>query len=212
MNVNLIPLWEWTWRHNASLHAHQSFNRAFFVVVWIFFHKLMTAPMLYSCLTENMQWHHIHSQSGIKLLGQIFKNITLQQWAKMLFKKKKKKKKLHVKLSSLNAQLSFPTNPSHKWKELRFLLLNAQLSFPVILPHKGKKSSLHLEMHSYPSPQILPHMGKDLSFLPPKPKTIRGYNTFLGLFWANLPQIAPCSVFFHRLIFTHKGFFVKSQG
>ena len=36
-----------------------------------------------------------------------------------------------VKLSSsLNAQLSFPTNPSHKGKELRFLPLKCTAVFP----------------------------------------------------------------------------------
>ena len=27
--LNLIQLWDWTWRHNASLHWHQHFNRPF---------------------------------------------------------------------------------------------------------------------------------------------------------------------------------------
>ena len=78
-----------------------------------------------------------------------------------------------VKLScSFNAQLYFPTNPSHKGKGSGFFPLNAQQSFPVkFFPHGEEvKLSLHL-MHSYPSTQILPHMGKDVSSLPPKYKT-----------------------------------------
>ena len=35
--LNFIPLWEWTWRHNGSLHAHQHFSGVFFVCLVFFF-------------------------------------------------------------------------------------------------------------------------------------------------------------------------------
>ena len=58
-DLNFIPLWEWTWRHNTSLYARQRFNCACVLVL----------PNM------NTQWHHFNSQSGIKLrLGQIAHN------------------------------------------------------------------------------------------------------------------------------------------
>ena len=63
---NYSNLWEWTWRHNASLQALQRFNRFLFTVP-VFFRRLKTARAFQPCLTWNTWWHHVHSQIGIKV-------------------------------------------------------------------------------------------------------------------------------------------------
>ena len=110
----------------------------------------------------------------------------------------------------LNAQLSFPTKPSDKGKEIvRFLPLKCTAIFPSkSFPTWGRSQSLHLLKHSYPSQQILPHMGKDLSFLPLKLRLILFLmgkeSSFLPQKCkVNLPHTGKESCFLPRMLNVH---------
>ena len=68
--LNFTSLREWTWRHNTSLLAYlrARVSTASFCGTLLFSLKLTTVCAFLSCLTGNTQWHHVHSQSGIKFI------------------------------------------------------------------------------------------------------------------------------------------------